>query len=220
MQEKDKTSWKAALSIGGSPLDLAGSYGHNRGLSAADLQKGVKITSHNAEPLYISLTLDGYPSERPAVDNDPISVQRQWFDMKGKKIDMSTPLKAGDLLLVHLDVQSSVHINDAMVVDFLPAGLEIENTELSDLDSFETLQVDGLDKPVAELLNDLNMSYEAFRDDRYVAALPLEAKSHQHLFYLVRVVSSGSFVVPPPVVEDMYRPDLNGIGAGGNLVVP
>lgn len=220
VQEKDSSSWKAALSVGGSPLDLAGSYGHNRDLSVADLQKGVKITSHNAEPLYVSLTLDGYPSERPAVDSDPISVQRQWFDMKGKKIDMSTPLKAGDLLLVHLDVQSSVSINDAIVVDFLPAGLEIEHTELSDLDSFETLQVDGLEKPVAELLNDLSVNYEVFRDDRYVAALPLEAKSHQHLFYLVRVVSSGSFIVPPPVVEDMYRPDLNGIGAGSNLVVP
>jgi len=54
--------------------------------------------------------------------------------------------------------------------------------------------------------------HEEFRDDRYVAALALERGQRAHVFYLVRAVSPGSFLVPPPLVEDMYRPGVRGIG--------
>jgi uncharacterized protein YfaS (alpha-2-macroglobulin family) len=32
------------------------------------------------------------------------------------------------------------------------------------------------------------------------------------VFYLVRAVTPGSYTVPPPLVEDMYRPAIRGIG--------
>jgi uncharacterized protein YfaS (alpha-2-macroglobulin family) len=32
------------------------------------------------------------------------------------------------------------------------------------------------------------------------------------VFYLVRAVTPGTYRVPPPLVEDMYRPDLRGVG--------
>jgi hypothetical protein len=32
------------------------------------------------------------------------------------------------------------------------------------------------------------------------------------VFYLVRAVTPGSYTVPPPLAEDMYRPALRGIG--------
>jgi uncharacterized protein YfaS (alpha-2-macroglobulin family) len=32
------------------------------------------------------------------------------------------------------------------------------------------------------------------------------------VFYLVRAVSPGTYRVPPPIVEDMYRPEVRGIG--------
>jgi uncharacterized protein YfaS (alpha-2-macroglobulin family) len=33
-----------------------------------------------------------------------------------------------------------------------------------------------------------------------------------HVFYLVRAVTPGTYVVPAPLVEDMYRPAIRGIG--------
>ena len=54
--------------------------------------------------------------------------------------------------------------------------------------------------------------HEEFRDDRYVAALKLYKGQKAHAFYLVRAVSPGTFLVPPPLVEDMYRPEIRGIG--------
>jgi hypothetical protein len=32
------------------------------------------------------------------------------------------------------------------------------------------------------------------------------------IFYAVRVVSPGVFKLPPPLVEDMYRPYIRGVG--------
>lgn len=32
------------------------------------------------------------------------------------------------------------------------------------------------------------------------------------MFYLVRAVTPGTYTVPPSLVEDMYRPDLRGVG--------
>ena len=57
-----------------------------------------------------------------------------------------------------------------------------------------------------------DVQHEEFRDDRYVAALKLEQGQEAHVFYLVRAVSPGSYRVPPPLVEDMYRPEIRGIG--------
>ena len=32
------------------------------------------------------------------------------------------------------------------------------------------------------------------------------------MFYLVHVVTPGTYTVPPPMVQDMYRPQIRGIG--------
>ena len=56
------------------------------------------------------------------------------------------------------------------------------------------------------------MVHEEYRDDRYVAALKLDAGSKARVFYLVRAVTPGTYTVPPSLVEDMYRPQLRGVG--------
>jgi hypothetical protein len=162
--------------------------------------------------------LDGYPDSTPAPDSDPVEVQRNWYRMNGKLVQPSD-IKAGDLLLTHVMVSSSIDINDALVVDLLPAGFELENTNLQTNESLEGLQLEGMDKPVLELMGSSVLRTQEFRDDRYVAALPLDAKARHHLFYMVRVVSPGKFVVPPTYVEDMYRPELNGMGAAPSDLV-
>lgn len=218
VQEKSQTAWKATLTIGKDSVDLAGSGTQYRTLSTDDFQQGIQVTA--PQPLYLALNVDGYPNTVPVPDSDPIEIQRAWYSLDGKKISPDG-IKAGALLLTHLAVSSNIDINDALVADLLPAGFEIENTNLSGNESLEGLQLEGMDKPVLELLGSSELRTQEFRDDRYIAALPLNAKTRHHLFYLVRVVSSGRFAVPPPYAEDMYRPELNGVGAvPSTLVIP
>lgn len=218
VQEKVKEGWKASLTIGtGAALDLGGTGMQNRLLTVDELQKGVQVKAKGNERLYVALNVDGYPDVSPSLDSDPIDVQREWFNMQGKKVQLQD-IKAGDLLLTHLLISSTSDIHDALVADLLPAAFELENTNLSAIESLSTLQLDGMDKPLSELLSGSNTRYQEFRDDRYVAALPLEAKAKNHLFYLVRVVSPGAFTIPPAYVEDMYRPELNGVGVASGIL--
>lgn len=220
LQDKLKEGWQAGLKIGTGNVDLSGKGSQYRNLGVGDFPQGVGITNRGKGPLYVSLTVDGYPDIAPAPDSDPVEVQRNWYSMDGKPVQ-AKDIKAGQLLLVHLMLSSAVDINDALVADLLPAGFEIENTNLQNNETLQGLQLEGMDKPVTELLNSSTLRTEEFRDDRYIAALPLTAKTRHHLFYMARVVSSGEFVVPPAYVEDMYRPELNGVGAvAGKLVVP
>jgi hypothetical protein len=70
--------------------------------------------------------------------------------------------------------------------------------------------IDGIS--LGERSGAANIKFEEYRDDRYVAAIELWGGSAAQLFYLVRAVSPGDFVVPPPVIEDMYRPELRAVG--------
>ncbi len=87
----------------------------------------------------------------------------------------------------------------AMVVDLLPAGFELENERLEGGRSREELRWIG----------DLTKAkHEELRDDRYVAAFDLDRYGRQtfRFAYLVRAVSPGEFTLPASYVEDMYQP--------------
>ena len=56
----------------------------------------------------------------------------------------------------------------------------------------------------------LRHGHTEYRDDRFVAAAALGAP--MDLFYLVRAVTPGRYVVPATFAEDMYRPEVRGIG--------
>ena len=99
---------------------------------------------------------------------------------------------------------------DALLTDLLPAGLEIENFNLGDEKQWADVVVEGIE--VTNRANAADVLHEEYRDDRYVAALKLHAGRAARVFYLVRAVTPGTYTVPPPLVEDMYRPDLRGVG--------
>ena len=94
------------------------------------------------------------------------------------------------------------------MVDLLPAGLEIENARLAHNTSTGELPWLG------ELSTALHTES---RDDRFVAALDIEAgeKRGFTLAYLARAVTPGRYQQPAVFVEDMYKPWQFGRGAMG-----
>ncbi|MFC6755282.1 hypothetical protein, partial [Halorubrum tibetense] len=67
-------------------------------------------------------------------------------------------------------------------------------------------------QPLEQLINNTQLKHQEYRDDRYVAALDVNHYQAAHLFYLMRAVTPGSYQVPSPLVEDMYRPERRGLG--------
>ena len=98
------------------------------------------------------------------------------------------------------------------MVDLLPAGLEIENQNLAQ----SAASLDNASSNVRqwhESMQNASLQHQEFRDDRYVAALKLNGYGSTHLLYLARAVTPGTYKVPPPQVESMYRPNWQAVGA-------
>ena len=113
------------------------------------------------------------------------------------------------MVVVRLRVQSRQPLKDALVVERVPAGMEVENLNLSQGVQASEFVIDGVN--VGEALRNPRIKHSEYRDDRFVAATDLR-EGKLDLFYLLRAVTPGKYVVPAPFAEDMYRPDVRGVG--------
>ena len=195
--------------VGDQRIDVADVPLTGRVFDAEALARGVRFVPTSTAPYYVSYEVAGIPLAAPAPDTSQIDVRRTWYTTDGKPWDGGT-LEEGDTLIVQLNVRAAIDIPDALVTDLLPAGLEIENFNLGDAKQWADVVIDGVQ--LARRDHDADLRHEEFRDDRYVAALKLRDRNTTRLFYVVRAVSPGTYTVPPPLVEDMYRPDVRGTG--------
>ncbi len=210
----DGSEWTGQLMLSGKPEKIGGKGAQFHELSAAALSSGFKISNANKERLYVELALSGNPIKPLPARNDPIVLSRAIFDPDGQPIG-NRPLQVGESIWVHLVARSRSLIANGMIVDRIPAGLEIENLNIVQGEQSNVIKVANINP--AEAMQDNRIQHVEFRDDRFVAAVRLD-NNDLHLFYRARVVTPGKFVVPALYAEDMYRPDTFGVAAGGETL--
>lgn len=218
---KPEPNWSAALQSGSLAFELNNAQPGLK-LDGSDLATPLSISNSTSKsgdtPLYQQLTLSGYPSQAPAAGGENLSIYREYLGMDGQALDLSN-LQSGELVLVHLAVAADQRVPDALVVDLLPAGLELENQNLAQ----SSASLDDASSAVKEwhkAMQNAAIKHQEFRGDRYVAALDVNGYETTHLLYLARAVTPGSYRVPPPQVESMYRPNWQALGeTPGRLVV-
>ncbi|WP_454830571.1 alpha-2-macroglobulin family protein [Pseudoxanthomonas wuyuanensis] len=196
-------------SVGGDSEAIAATKVFGRSFDYATLAKGVRFDPEGQPPLFASLEVAGVPRAAPAPDNSQIGIERRYYTTEGKEWSGGN-LKEGEALIVRVGITANVSMPDALFTDLLPAGLEIENFNLGDAKQWAEVVVDGI--AVSDRASAADVQHEEFRDDRYVAALKLNRGSTAKVFYLVRAVTPGTYTVPPSLVEDMYRPEIRGVG--------
>ena len=197
------------LAVGGEREAIGERKAFARVFDAAQLAQGVRFAPQGQAPMFASLEVAGIPRQAPAPDNSVIGIERAWYTTDGKPWT-PRPLKEGEALIVRLSVTANTAMPDALLTDLLPAGLEIENFNLGDAKQWADVVVDGI--RVSDRSGEADARHEEFRDDRYVTALNLRRGRTARVFYLVRAVTPGTYTVPPPLAEDMYRPELRGVG--------
>jgi len=210
-------AWQAQTSLDAAAL--GGDRALNRTLTADQLA-ALQVTNSGAAPLWLRLDTTGYPDQAPAPSGNVLKIERTFLGTDGRSKSLSS-LKSGELVLVRLDVNASQNVPDALVVDLLPAGLELENQNLAD--SSASLTDSGSE--VQDLLNRMqqaDIQHMEFRDDRFVAAVPVNAGDWVTLVYLARAVTPGTYQIPAPQVESMYVPQWRATGAasGPMIIVP
>ncbi|WP_407909372.1 alpha-2-macroglobulin family protein [Lysobacter claricitrinus] len=173
------------------------------------LRGGVAFAPTGTGTLYGTVDIAGIPRDPPAFDDSRIGIVRHWYTPDGQPWN-GGKLEEGDALIVSVSITPQDDVPDALFTDLLPAGLEIENFNLGDEKQWADVSIDGIE--LADRKDAAEVKHEEFRDDRYVAALKLSAGDTSRVFYLVRAVTPGTYTVPPPLVEDMYRPWIRGVG--------
>jgi uncharacterized protein YfaS (alpha-2-macroglobulin family) len=169
------------------------------------------VRNLGASPIYRSLALTGIPGEPPAAEAHGFALSRRLLTPEGAAVDPQA-VRQNDQLVVLIEgraVEPGPH--RTLVVDLLPAGLEVENIRLAGTPSVERLGWLG------ELTTPVRLEQ---RDDRWVAALDLsEDRPAFRLAYFARAVTPGQFVLPGSQVEDMYRPELMARTDSGRLLI-
>ncbi|CAG8869474.1 Alpha-2-macroglobulin [Pseudomonas fluorescens] len=214
---KPEGSWQARLDSAGEVRELNNAESGIK-LEGRLLASPLTVQNLGSETLFQQLTLSGYPRQAPVAGGNGLSIRREYLDMNGHPLDTDN-LHSGELVLVHLALKAETQVPDALVVDLLPAGLELENQNLAQ--SAASLEnASSAVKQWRESMQNANVVHQEFRDDRYVAALKLDSYGTTHLLYLARAVTPGSYRVPPPQVESMYRPNVQAVGeAQGEMVI-
>ena len=161
------------------------------------------IANTGAAVARIVLTTSGNPTVREPAASQGYVLEREFFKLDGTKIDAKS-VRQNERFVVALKItEPEAAYARLLMVDHLPAGLEIDNPDLVDGGSIEAL---------AFLKKTVEPSHTEYRDDRFVAAFE-RSGSEKAVFsvaYIVRAVTPGHYVYPPATIEDMYRPQRFG----------
>jgi uncharacterized protein YfaS (alpha-2-macroglobulin family) len=198
-----------SLSIDGEPVKTA-LYRNYRSTDFAG--KTITLTNTGDTTVQAVVSVTGAPiTPEPAASNG-FKLERNYFTLDGKPADPSRA-KQNDRFAVVLKVtEASPQYGQIMVVDYLPAGFEIDNPKLVSSGDSGTLNwiEDGVEPTNTE-----------FRDDRFNAAFQRNSndKAVFTAAYIVRAVSPGKYVLPQAYVEDMYNPSRYGRTGTGTVEV-
>jgi uncharacterized protein YfaS (alpha-2-macroglobulin family) len=174
---------------------------------ARRLAEGLAFRNAGRGPTWRTLQTSGVTREAPPAMQAGYQVDKRIFRMDGSLADLSS-IRQGDRVIVVLSGKPEGARNyPTVLVDMLPAGLEIE-TLLGPQDGLGSVQYDGSRRNGAfSWIGEITYTEVAeSRDDRFVASANLRGEFRYA--YIARAVTPGRFTLPAVQVEDMYRPGV------------
>ncbi len=173
---------------------------------AQRLAAGLVFRNNARGTVWRSLSLSGAPRQAPPAMQAGYTIDKRVFRMDGSIASLDS-IRQGDRVVIVLSGQPEGARNyPTVLVDLLPAGLEIETT-LGPADGAGS-NWDGSSRagPFSWVGEISAAQVSEARDDRYVASANLTGSFR--FAYIARAVSPGRYAMPAAQVEDMYRPGV------------
>ena len=166
----------------------------NKAVFSKDITNiNVSFDKANKLGYYYYIATGGFDKNIPVQTSNGIEITKSFYDKNGNQI---TQGKQGDEVTVSLRIKQkgSMTSNSAItaITDLVPGGTEI-------LTQF------GVNVPKA---------YESheFREDRAIIYLNIPRGYDNTVTYKIKLLSSGTFTVPPAYAESLYNRDINATG--------
>ena len=208
-QQTGKT-WSGNLQVADRNVALNAQGEYGKSIAFKSLGDAVTFTNTSDQTLYGAFSWSGVAKKPTIGVENGIRVRTKSYLVQGKEIELlalNPTLKTGDVVLNEVTLHGDKPIRDALLVHLLPAGLELENQNLTNSLKLEDITIDG-----RKLEQNKIIKHEEFREDRYVAAMELSDSGSFMVYFLMRAVNPGNYVAPVTLVESMYTPTLNGTG--------
>ena len=181
--------------------------------TAVQLAAGLRVENLGDQTVRRVTAIRGVPEDAMPAEENGFRISKAFFDLEGREIlPAEEAIRQNDLIVVVVLGEALTEIDhQALVVDLLPAGLEIENPNI------------GQSRGLEDLASQLDLTWARhveMRDDRYIAALDMDSGYRQFaVAYVARAVTPGDFILPAAFVEDMYQPAYNGRTAMQKLTI-
>ncbi|MBU2483225.1 MAG: hypothetical protein KJ760_19245, partial [Proteobacteria bacterium] len=149
---------------------------------------------------------------RPGVDVEEIdkgiTVRRTILDRDGKPLDCRK-IPHARMVVVKIEMEAlSKNLENVIICDMLPAGLEIENPRLQSRETIPWIKESSWQP-----------DYLDIRDDRLLLYVSLAHRQKHIFYYSARAVTCGSFILPPILAECMYDPVYTSVASSGEIGV-
>ncbi len=216
LDNKKHETWMMQLAINEKTDLIQGEGKKSWKWTWQDLQQQIKLINNNDSSLFTSFRITGYPRTAPADQINDLSIERHYYNKLGKEIKPEL-VQQGELVVVNLRVESDHNHPDTLIVDMLPAGFEIENQNLANSVSLETIKINK--KSIKSLQERSTIINTESLDDRFIAAVEISKYQSANVFYLMRAVTPGKYQIPAAFAEDMYQPEVRSIFNGDTTQV-
>jgi uncharacterized protein YfaS (alpha-2-macroglobulin family) len=186
--------------------------------NAQRLAAGLVFRNAARGPVWRTVQLSGAPREAPPAMRAGYTIDKRVFRMDGTTADLDS-IRQGDRVIIVVSGQPEGARNyPSVLVDLLPAGLEIE-TILGPGDTLGNQQYDGSRRagPFAWVGELTYADVTEARDDRFVASADLRGQFRWA--YIARAVTPGRYTLPAAQVEDMYRPGVMARTSTGAITI-
>ncbi|MBX3429833.1 MAG: alpha-2-macroglobulin family protein [Hyphomonadaceae bacterium] len=185
---------------------------------AQRLATGLVFRNAARGPVWRTMALTGAPLEAPPSMNAGYTINKTIYHLDGTQADLGS-IRQGDRVVVVLSGQPEGARNfPTVLVDLLPAGLEIE-TLLNPSDGAQSQDYDGTVRngPFSWVGTITYTQVQESRDDRFVVSANLRGQFRYA--YIARAVTPGRYTMPAAQVEDMYRPGVMARTDTGTIVI-
>jgi hypothetical protein len=178
-------------------------------------------TFRNASPgqLYRTIVRTGAPEAPPPAASVGFQLEKRLYNMSGEPVEAGALRQGARVVVVIQGQPEAQRTHPALVVDLLPAGLEIETLLRPDdglVESYDGAARSGAFGWIGQITP---ARVAEARDDRFVAAADIRDANRFTFAYVARAVSPGVYTLPGAQVEDMYRPGVFGRTASGRLAI-
>jgi alpha-2-macroglobulin len=181
----------------------------NGGTTGLDVGNGSTYTiTASGGTIYYVWSMEGVRADGQVRREDrTLEVRRTFLDRDGRVMSGNV-FKQNDVIVVRVTVRTTDRstVDNVVVSDVLPAGLELENPRLH-ADASTSFAKDAA-----------TAQYYDYRDDRMNLFVRADGTTRSY-YYVVRAVSKGRFMQGPIGADAMYDDDVHSYHGGGVVTV-